>query len=255
MKRLKKYSILILLLVLISCENNTSIEPPAEKVDLSVFVSHYFGDEVVEPEVSIHTNSSGNDVLFTKLHYLLTDFVLVSSEGEEIEVDSASAYINMTEGLVDFNLPNIPEGSYKEIRFLLGVDSTTNHQNPNSFPATSPLNPIINNLYWNWVDGFIFCSVEGFHYKDEELKGAFAYHVGLDKNLMQIKINDEFQVIKDLPLELVFDLSAYFESPHVINITENAPITHSDNAADFGLSSKLSENLLNAFKLKGNIVR
>ncbi|MER3328028.1 MAG: hypothetical protein RIF34_00505, partial [Candidatus Kapaibacterium sp.] len=55
---------------------------------------------------------------------------------------------------------------------------------------------------------------------------------------------------KGSKLDLVFDLSAYFESPHVINITENAPITHSDKAADFGLSNKLSQNLLNAFSMK-----
>lgn len=251
MKYLFTTLVITFTMLIASCENNTILEPPAEKVNLSVYVSHYFGDEIVEPEVSIHTNSSGNEIRFTKLHYLLTDFVLVNSEGEEIALDSSSAYINMTEGLVDFDLPNIPEGSYKEIKFLLGVDSTTNHQNPNSFPASSPINPIINNLYWDWMDGFIFCSVEGFHYKDDQLKGAFAYHVGLDKNLMQIRIEEDFQVIKDLPLELVFDLSAYFESPHTINITENAPITHSDSQADFGLSSKLSENLLGAFKLVG----
>lgn len=239
------------LMLLFGCEDNGTIsEPPIENVTLPVKMNHYFGDKSVDPEVSIHTNSSGNEVKFTKLHYLLTDFVLINSEGEEVKVDSSSAYINMTEGLVDFTLPNIPVGNYKEIKFLLGVDSTTNHQNPNSFPATSPLNPIINNLYWNWMDGFIFCSVEGFHYKDEQLKGSFAYHVGLDNNLMPISIREEFQVNKDILLELVFDLSAYFESPHVINITENAPITHSNSAADFGLSSKLSENLLNAFKLK-----
>lgn len=240
------------LMLLFGCEDNgTSIEPPKENVTLSVKMNHYFGDDLVDPEVSIHTNSSGNEVKFTKLNYILTDFVLINSDGEEIVLDSSAAYINMTEGLVDFVLPNIPVGDYKEMSFLLGVDSTTNHQNSNEFLASSPLNPIINNLYWDMIDGFIFCSVEGFHYKDGQLKGAFAYHVGLDENLMQISIKNEFKVANDIPLELVFDLSAYFESPHVINITENAPITHSNKAADFGLSSKLSENLLNAFKLRG----
>ena len=248
------YTVLIIssALLFASCDSSsTSNEPEEENVNLSVSVSHYFGDVLVDPEVSVHTNSAGNEVRFTKLHYLLTNFVLVNSEGKEIVVDSSAAYVNMTEGRVDFVLPNIPVGDYKEVKFLLGVDSATNNRNQNSFVATSPLNPIINNLYWNMIDGFIFCSVEGRHYKDGQSKGTFAYHIGLDENLMQIQIKKEFKVIADFPLELVFDLSAYFESPHVINITENAPITHSDKAADFGLSSKLSENLLNAFKLKG----
>ena len=251
MKKTLYTLVLFSLLLLSSCQDNgTSSEPAIENVTLSVKMNHYFGEELVDPEISIHTNSSGNEIRFSKLHYLLTDFVLITSSGDELKLDSSMAYINMTEGNVTFELQNIPEGNYNGIHFLLGVDSTTNHQNPNSFAASSPLNPIINNLYWDWMDGFIFCSVEGFHYKDEELQGSFAYHIGLDENLMNIKIDEPFEVTKDRPLELVFDLSRYFESPNVINITENAPITHSDKAADFGLSSKISKNLLNAFKLK-----
>ncbi|MFA7326742.1 MAG: MbnP family protein [Candidatus Kapaibacterium sp.] len=74
---------------------------------------------------------------------------LVNSSGEEIVLDSSAAYINMADGRVSFDLPNIPEDDYTELRFLLGVDSTINHQNPNLFAASSPLNPIINNLYWD----------------------------------------------------------------------------------------------------------
>jgi len=55
------------------------------------------------------------------------------------------------------------------------------------------------------------------------------------------------------PLNIVFDLSEYFETPNIINITENAPITHSDKDADFGLSSKISENLLNAFSINNGV--
>jgi hypothetical protein len=241
-----------ILFLLIGCDDNsTSSEPAAEVVALNINIEHYFGDELVEPDISVHTNSSGNEVIFSKLHYLLTDFVLTNKEGEEIIIDSSSAYINMAEGRVDFTLDSVPEGEYIGISFLLGVDSTTNHQNPNKFGASSPLNPIINNLYWDWMDGFIFCSVEGYHYKGGELKGAFAYHIGLDENLMQININDSFTVNKDEVVGLKFDMAEYFESPNVINITENAPITHSDKDADFGLSSKISENLLNAFTING----
>jgi hypothetical protein len=240
-------------LLLVSCESNTtSSEPTNEKVTLSVTINHSFGQETVDPEVSMHTNSSGNEIKFSKLHYLLTNFVLVNSNGKEIIMDSSAAYINLADGRVTFELPDIPEDEYTELRFLLGVDSSTNHQNPNLFAASSPLNPIINNLYWDWMDGFIFCSVEGYHFKDGQMKGAFAYHIGLDENLMKINIKNKFKVKKGTPLELNFDLATYFESPNVINITENAPITHSDKAADFGLSSKLSENLLNAFAIKGD---
>lgn len=103
-------------------------------------------------------------------------------------LDSTAAYINIADGRVDFNLQNVPVDDYIEIRFFLGLDSTTNHQSPNLFAASSPLNPIINNLYWDWMDGFIFWTVEGYHYKDGQMKGTFAYHVGLDENLMRIRI-------------------------------------------------------------------
>jgi hypothetical protein len=240
-------------LILISCESNTiSSDPIKENVTLTVTMSHVFGQETVDPEISMHTNSSGNEIKFSKLHYLLTNFVLVNSNGKEIIMDSSAAYINLADGRVTFELPDIPEDEYTELRFLLGVDSSTNHQNPNLFAASSPLNPIINNLYWDWLDGFIFCSLEGYHFKDGQPKGAFAYHIGLDENLMRINIENKFNVKKGTTIKLNFDLAAFFEYPYVINITENAPITHSDKAADFGLSSKLSKNLLNAFTIKGD---
>lgn len=239
-------------LLIIGCEeSSTSNNSVPNRVTLTINMNHYFGDEIVEPDISVHTNSSGNEIIFSKLHYLMTDFKLIDKDGNEVIIDSSMAYINLAEERVSFLLDSIPEGNYSGISFYLGVDSVTNHQNPNTFSATSPLNPIINNLYWDWMDGFIFCSVEGFHYKDEVFIGAFAYHIGLDENLMEIEINSNFSVSKDKDLDIVFDLAEYFESPNVINITENAPITHSDKDADFGLSSKISENLLNAFRLKG----
>jgi hypothetical protein len=245
---------LSLLILNFSCdESSTRSEPVAKNVALEITMTHTFGNEEVEPDISVHTNSSGNEIIFSKLHYLLTEFTLTNEDGDKIEVDSSSAYINMSEGRVKFTLDSIPEGSYSGISFFLGVDSTINHQNPNKFEATSPLNPIINNLYWDWMDGFIFCSVEGYHYKDNELKGAFAYHIGLDENLMEISINNNFNVGDGTPLNIVFDLSEYFETPNIINITENAPITHSDKDADFGLSSKISENLLNAFSINNGV--
>jgi methanobactin biosynthesis MbnP-like protein len=245
--------VIISALLFTSCSNNsTSSDTTKEEVTLIVTIDHAFGLETVDPEVSIHTNTSGNEIRFSKLHYLLTNFVLVNSIGEEIVLDSAVAYINMADGRVTFQLPNIPEDDYIGLKFLLGVDSISNHQNPNLFAATSPLNPIINNLYWDWLDGFIFCSLEGYHFKDGQPKGAFAYHIGLDENLMRINIENKFNVKKGTTIKLNFDLAAFFEYPYVINITENAPITHSDKAADFGLSSKLSKNLLNAFTIKGD---
>lgn len=240
--------------LVLSCgDSSTSQVEETNFTAIKMNMNHVFGDSDVIVDESIHVNSSGNRIKFAKLHYLLTGFELIKTDGESIKLDSVSAYINLGDDLTSFVIEDIPTGKYSELRFILGVDSITNHQNPNTFPAKSPLNPIINNLYWDWVDGFIFCSVEGYHYGEQNnLLGAFAYHIGKDENIMNIQIDKEFSIEEGKELDLIFDLSAYFESPHLINITENSPITHSNKDVDFGLSSKLSENLLNAFQIKGD---
>jgi len=241
-----KYLLILLIFILISCGEDNSITP-TETVSLNVSMNHTFDGEQLETN-KIYTNDAGNELSVSKLKYLLSNFNMTNNEGDIIELDSSYAFIDFATGRIDFKLSNVVVGTYKSIEFNLGVDSLINSTDPVTFPQNSPLNPIVNDMYWNWADGFIFMSLEGLVYENSELKDAIAYHVGLNKSNIVIEINEEFEIDETGNLIIELDVAKIFKSETQINVNDYPFVTHSKS--DFGLSDALAENIKKSFTLK-----
>lgn len=241
-----RYLSYLLLILVISCgdENTTT---PTEMVDLEISMNHLFSGEELEGN-EVYTNSSGNSLSITKLKYLLSNFSLMNSNGEEIELDSSYAFIDNENGRLSFNLGEVEVGSYSSISFNLGVDSLINSTDPNTFPSDSPLNPIVNDMYWNWIDGFIFLTLEGIVFENGAIKDAITYHIGLNKNQIRIKIDENFVINESGQLEINLDVAKIFDSQTRINIDDYPYVTHSKS--DFGLSETVAENLKSSFYIE-----
>ncbi len=241
-----KYLPILLIFILISCGEDNSITP-TETVSLNVSMNHTFDGEQLETN-KIYTNDAGNELSVSKLKYLLSNFNMTNNEGDIIELDSSYAFVDFGTGRVDFQLSNVEVGNYSSLTFNLGVDSLINSSDPNIFPQESPLNPIVNDMYWNWADGFIFMTLEGLIYEDSELKDAITYHVGLNKSNIIIEINDEFEIDESGKINLELDVSKIFKSETNINVDDYPYVTHSKT--DFGLSDALARNIKKSFTLK-----
>ena len=57
----------------------------------------------------------------TRLSYLLSNFSIQRDTGEWVELKNQYAYIDEGKRRTRFFLKDVPEGSYKSIRFTLGV--------------------------------------------------------------------------------------------------------------------------------------
>lgn len=242
---MKYFSILLIFLIISCSEENTTT--PNKSVNLKISMNHLFDENPIESG-EIYTNSSGNTLSITKLKYLLSNFTLVTNEGNEINLDSSYAFIDNENSRLSFNLGEVEIGSYSSISFNLGVDSIINSTDPNTFPSDSPLNPIVNDMYWNWIDGFIFLTLEGIVFDNGTIKDAITYHIGLNKNQIRITIDENFVIDDSGQLEINLDVARIFDSQTNININDYPYVTHSKS--DFGLSEAVAENLKLSFTIK-----
>ncbi len=81
-----------------------------------------------------------------------------------------------------YNLGSVEEGHYHNFNYGIGIDSATNHTDPNSYDLSSPLYPQSPNMHWTWNSGYIFYKIEGSIDTDSDgtFETTFAFHIGTD---------------------------------------------------------------------------
>ena len=183
----------------------------------------------------------------SRLAYLLSDFALQRENGKWQEIPNQFAYIDHQKHRSRFYLKDIAQDSYKAIRFSVGLSKKQNHADPNSHPADHPLNPNLNQLHWNWTEGYIFFALEGkYHAPDSSIKG-FVYHLANDINLTTVELHKKISVKNTTGLALILDLKKLLTVPRKISFTKDGNSSHS-NSGD-SISSALVANFPSAFSL------
>ena len=114
------------------------------------------------PDSLRYENSAKETISFTRLSLLLTGFALEKESGGWEEFPNQNAWMDLEKQRWDFRLKAVPAGTYRAIRFFVGPDEQTNHADISKIPADDPLNPVLNNLHWNWQGGYIFMALEGY---------------------------------------------------------------------------------------------
>lgn len=193
-----------------------------------------------------YVTANGDTVQFSTFNYYVSNFVLVNEDGTEYVVPQDDCYFLCKHEDADsreLTLRNIPAGNYKQLSFLIGVDSLKSVS-----PAeqrTGVLDPTggASGMYWSWNAGYIFVKVEGTS-PQAPLNAAtnehtFQYHTGLFggkdsptlNNLKSVAIkttSETAHVRKDheAPVfHLYVDVLEMFTSPANINIATN-PTSH-----------------------------
>ncbi|PCH68466.1 MAG: hypothetical protein COC01_03755 [Bacteroidetes bacterium] len=196
-----------------------------------------------------YTNSDNQVYRVEGLKYYFSNVVLVKSENTEEKIDSV-ALINFvnnhtaagnTGESISFT---VESGSYKGLKFYVGIDSTTNHVDPSLYASKHPLSSF-NDTHWDWSQGFKFFMIDGKF--DSDTSGtpnqSFSFHIGLDDYLKTIDFSDKsFTVSENNTSEysIELDISKIFDS---VDLLTNS-FTHS--TSNFDLVSKISTNYTNA---------
>lgn len=162
---LKKFQYLILALglALTSCssdddptqnlsgENNLRIE----------FDNSVNGDDLLLNS-STYTNSNGEVLTINRFNYIVSNFVLIDTEGNEYTYPKDDSYFVISEeaGLSEITLNNIPAGDYVAVRFGVGVDQEKYLQGAE---GQGDLLQVAEEteMMWSWLAGYKFLNFEG----------------------------------------------------------------------------------------------
>lgn len=129
-------------------------------------------------------SAAGDSIRLEFVRYWMSNLAFTNQEGEVVRPDTAYYLIEKTaDNTREMVSIDLPEGSYTQVDFYVGVDSLRN----------SALDYQIGELQvgqamnWNWNTGYIFWKQEGTYFNADS--GKFVkhkFHLGLDTNLQMI---------------------------------------------------------------------
>lgn len=179
MKTLIKYLVVLTVISLwTSCSKNAD-SPVANKVTLhfnNTFknTTIVLGDAASET-ATVHTSAKGQPHSFSELKYVISNIRLIKADGSEIpyninDLDKGARVINQAKPQTqDYQLNNIPSGTYKQIKFGLGIKQGLNTLDQVRFPefyAEAEANDT--EMMWEWGTGYRFVKIEGFYDTDHK---------------------------------------------------------------------------------------
>lgn len=167
----------IILSTFTACKKDNNTTPAPNNVTKGSFkleFEHIWGTPATEFELGtdlIHP-MTGDTLNFTKFKYYLSNIKLKKSDGTWWSEEESYHLIDISvAGSNVLKLDNVPSGTYTELQYTLGVDSTRNV----SGAQTGALS-ISNGMFWSWNSGYIMLKAEGT--SPNSSSGSFAFHLG-----------------------------------------------------------------------------
>lgn len=236
--------------ILTGCKKEKVDETPAPNTEqkFSFHLHTKIGSNAAAYGVQ-YQDASGRKFNIADFRYYISNIILIKNDGSEYPLTGKVILANPANN--EYELGNIPVASYKGFKFMLGLDSTTNHSDPTIYLADNPLSIQSPGIHWSWNSGYIFMKVEG--QVDTTLAATgpldleYFYHVGLDNLKRTIDFSTSaFTVVSgsDYEVGMEFDLLAALNN--VDMRTENE--THSFN--NVPLATKIADNWQGAFELE-----
>lgn len=248
---MKKFHFLFIALMVfasasfVGCNKDEETGPTTEKI--SLHLHSMVGTDEAAYGITYH-DGSGRQFNLSDFRYYLSNFVLIKESGEEVPL--SGVVMLASPAAHQYELGEVPSGSYKGFRFLVGLDSATNHTDPTIYPADNPLSIQSPGIHWDWNSGYIFMKIEG--YVDTTLNAdgspdfEYFYHVGMDELKRTIDFSTSaFEVKSGADAELALEFDLLKALSNVEMRTENE--THTFN--NMPLAEKIADNWQSAFSV------
>ena len=177
MKHLK-FSILSIVILFASCKKDEVFQYNSNlKGSLTVEFDNIAGAADLQLNTGLYTNASGETFKVTKLKYYVSNFVLTTSDNTIVKVPQDSCYFLIDESNAASHKPalTVPEGEYKTLTFMVGVDSIRSTQDISQRIGVLDPTTAGGDMYWGWNSGYIFLKLEGSLSSSAK---NFMYHIG-----------------------------------------------------------------------------
>lgn len=213
---------------------------------LSIAFNHYVGDKPLNLDSTLYTNELKQKYSITKFKYYIGNIKLLKADGKEFNVPGYFLIDEERDESKKILLASIPDGTYTEIRFIVGVDSLHNCNGAQS----GALDPA-NGMYWAWNTGYIFLKLEGKSSSSTSPGGIFEYHIGGYKQAsncirtVDLQPAQPFRIEKGKTTfaELKADASEVLRSPSAIDFSNLPAVT------DFHNATTIADNYKDMFSI------
>lgn len=170
MKQLFYWAAMLLLVVLAAAKIEKKKHANSGQVRLR------FENVVEGKPLQLHTkhykNAHGDDFTVSAFKYYISNICFVQTSGKRIAIPASYFLLDQEKpGSLQLNLADVPEGDYKSVSFIIGVDSIRNLKGEQK----GALDPA-NNMYWSWKTGYIFLKLTGSSAQSPE--GSIHFDVG-----------------------------------------------------------------------------
>jgi hypothetical protein len=221
-----------------SCKKDSTPEyNSAVKADLSVEFDNIAGASDLQLNSGSYTNAAGEVFNVTKLKYYVSNFKLTNADGTIYIVPQDECYFLIDESDEDTHEPvlHIPEGEYRAISFMVGVDSLKSTADLGSRTGTLDPSGAASDMFWNNTDGYIFLNVEGTSTASSLPGNIFNFHIGgfgnsTIKNIRTVTLDlttrgtPKVKSGKETNIHLMVDVLKIFSGTSNISIASNPAI-------------------------------
>lgn len=216
--------ILLMAMLTVACVKRPLPETEENNIpvtgDVSIQLEHTAGGKDFMLDSLWYMTANNDSVLFTNFNYYLSNFSFIAADGSEHFIkDSYFLVAEKLPASKKFTIENVPQGTYRKIKFLIGIDSTRNV----SGAQTGALDPA-NGLFWDWNTGYIMVMAEGKSPNSQD--GLFAYHLagfkGPNKALrfVTLSLPEDITVSASHKhgLHMICDVLELFKSPNLVKM-------------------------------------
>lgn len=233
-------------------ETSTPVVVDAQTTSLDIQMNYKFDNATLEIGEQLF-NTGSNLVSFSNIQYYVTGLELRKADGNWQYVGGHHLVTSNRTGPAIITFDNVPKGQYDGIRYLIGVDSSSNHADPSIWPNNHPLGVLIGGvMHWSWNSGYIFIKVEGDYDDVGGARAGFSYHLGRDDLKVRVEhLGTTINLNSPLKVGFNFDLKSFFSNPNVLRIVPTTSSTHS--SVGDTVATILHQNLQESFSWAGII--
>jgi hypothetical protein len=210
--------------------NSTPTEAPMLHIDLT----HRAGNKLFMLD-STYTTFNGDSFTPTLFKYYISNVSLIKTDNTVVSIPDTYFLVSQDdESSRMIEMDNMPEGDFKAIRFVIGVDSARNV----SGAQTGALDPV-NGMFWSWNTGYIFYKLEGTSPAIGGTGGTFRYHIGgfqgTYNNIKTVEVDFDGDILSlekggHPELHLILDVLETFMNPTTIDLATFSTTVMSPNA-------------------------
>lgn len=173
------FSTLAVTFLLLSCKKNKEYNSSV-LADLTVEFDQVAGSSDLDLNTGSYTNAMGQSFNVTKVKYFVSNFILTNTDGTVYTVPQDECYFLIDESDLSSHMPllKVPEGEYKTLSFMIGVDSLRNTMDVSQRTGVLDVSGAAADMYWTWNSGYIFLKLEGTSPDVSAPGNIFKYHVG-----------------------------------------------------------------------------